>query len=51
MSNQKFKIPWVFADVFEFTSVSKKTSDFQFPGVLLMFLNVFSTRVRSEDFL
>ena len=51
MSNKKIKIPLVFTDVFDFTSDSKKTSDFQFSGVLLMFLNAFSTRVRSEDFL
>ena len=51
MSNEKVKILLVFADVFEFTSVLKKSSDFQFSGVLLMFLNVFSIRVRSEDFL
>ena len=51
MSNQKIKIPLVFADVFEFTSVLKKTSEFQCSGVLLMFLSDFSSRVRSEDFL
>ena len=50
-SNKKVKILLVFTDVFEFSSVLKKTSDFQFSGVLLMFLNVFSSRVRSEDFL
>ena len=41
MSNQKVKILLVFTDVFEFSSVLKKTSDFQFSGVLLMFLNAF----------
>ena len=51
MSNQKIKIPLVFADVFEFTSVLKKNERFSVCGVLLMFLNVFSSRVRSEDFL
>ena len=51
MSNKNVKIILVFTDVFEFSSVSKKTSDFQFTGVLLMFLNVFSRRVRSEDFM
>ena len=50
-SNKKVKILLVFTDVFEFSSVLKKTSDFQFSGVLLMFLSVFSSRVRSEDFL
>ena len=51
MSNQIIKILLVFADVFELTSDLKKTSDFQFSGVLLMFLNACSSRVRSEDFL
>ena len=50
-SNKKVKILLVFTDVFEFLSVLKKTSDFQFSGVLLMFLNVFPSRVRSEDFM
>ena len=50
MSNKKVKILLVFTDVFEFSSVLKKMSDFQFSGVLLMFLNAFSSRVRSEDF-
>ena len=51
MSNKKVKILLVFHVVFEFSNVLKKTGDFQFSGVLLMFLNVFSRRVRSEDFL
>ena len=51
MSNKKVKILLVFTDVFEFSSVLKKTSDFQFSGVLLMFLNVFLRRVRREIFL
>ena len=41
MSNKKVKILLVFTDVFEFSSVLKKMSDFQFSGVLLMFLNAF----------
>ena len=41
MSNKKVKILFVFTDVFEFSSVLKKTNDFQFSGVLLMFLNAF----------
>ena len=39
-----------FTDVFEFSSDSKKTSDFQITLVLLMFLSFFSSQVRSEDF-
>ena len=51
MSNKNVKILLVFTDVFEFSSDSKKTTNFHFAGVLLMFLNAFSSRVRSEDFM
>ena len=40
MSNKNVKIILVFTDVFEFSSDSKKTSDVQIIGVLLMVLNV-----------
>ena len=40
-----------FTDVFEFSSDSKKTSDFKITLVLLMFLSFFSSQVRSEDFM
>ena len=40
-----------FTDVFEFSSDSKKTSDFTITLVLLMFLSFFSSHVRSEVFL
>ena len=50
MSNKNVKIILVFTDVFEFSSDSKKTSDFQFTDVLLLGLNVFSSRVRSKGF-
>ena len=50
-SNKKVTILLVFTNVFEFSSVLKKTSEFQFSGVLLMFLSACSSQVRSEDFL
>ena len=50
MSNKNVKILLVFTDVFEFSSDSKKTSKIRITGVLLTFLNVFSSRVRSGDF-
>ena len=40
-SNKKVKILLVFTVVFEFSSVLKKTSEFQFSGVLLMFFECF----------